>query len=140
MIIAATPLVFGVALGDVFALAEPLSFWGGFDVATGEVTDQRHPDRGRVLTSRIIAVSAARGSSSGASVLAEAIRCGTAPAAFVLSSRDAILTVGAEVARELYGRACPIALVSPEDLLHVRSARGAIVDCQGLQATVTLTQ
>lgn len=139
MIIHAIPLVGGSATGAVVALAEPLSFWGGFDVATGRVIDQRHPDRGRSLTGCVVAVTAARGSSSGASVLAEAIRCGTAPAAFVLSTRDAILTVGAEVARELYGRACPIVVVTHDDLQRVRAAAHAAVACQGTSGTITLT-
>ena len=42
-----------------------------------------------------------RGSSSSSSVLAEAIRAGTAPAAIVLGEADPILALGAIVAREL---------------------------------------
>lgn len=116
-------LVEGRAAGEVFALAEPLSFWGGFDAERGTVIDQRHPDKGACLSGRIVVVTAARGSSSGSSVLAEAIRLGTAPAAFVLSSRDAILTVGAEVARELYGRDCPIVLVDDATLRALKRAK-----------------
>ena len=122
MNITGATLVEGRASGDVFALAEPLSFWGGFDAKTGLVIDRRHPDCGACLTGRIVVVEAARGSSSGSSVLAEAIRAGTAPAAFILSTRDAILTVGAQVALELYGTACPIVVVSPDDLQRARTA------------------
>jgi uncharacterized protein len=135
----AITLVAGSARGDVFALAEPLSFWGGFDAASGAVTDHRHPDRGRTLSGQIVAVASARGSSSGASVLAEAIRLGTAPAAFVLSTRDAILTVGAQVAAELYAKACPIVLVSEVDLALVRASRRAVVTTDGAHATIELT-
>lgn len=120
-------LLAGVADGPVFALAEPLSFWGGFDAVTGNVIDRRHPDRGRCLTGAVVVVSAARGSSSGSSVLAEAIRAGTAPAAFVISTRDAILQVGAMVAAELYGRSCPIVVVDPPALARIaRCARARI--------------
>ncbi len=132
-------LVAGTAQGTVMALAEPLSFWGGFDAGTGTVTDQRHPDRGVCLSGRIIAVASARGSSSGASVLAEAIRLGTAPAAFILSRRDAILTVGAQVAVELYGTTCPIVLVTDADLERVRAASHATVSADGSRATIELT-
>jgi predicted aconitase with swiveling domain len=41
-------------------------------------------------------------------VLAEALRRGTGPAGLVLSVPDPILTVGAIVARLLYGLRCPI--------------------------------
>lgn len=51
---------------------------------------------------------AGRGSSSSSSVLAEAIRRGTAPAAIVLATPDPILAVGALVAESLYGGRCPI--------------------------------
>lgn len=139
VVIDAIALVDGTARGAVFALAEPLSFWGGFDAASGTVMDHRHPDRGTRLAGRVVAVSAARGSSSGSSVLAEAIRLDSAPAAFVLSTRDAILTVGAQVANELYGKACPIVLVSPEDLERVRRAGSASITASGGRATIELT-
>jgi predicted aconitase with swiveling domain len=119
----ALALVDGHASGPVAALAEPLSFWGGFDAVTGSVTDRRHPDHGRCLSGTVLLLAAARGSSSGASVLAEAIRLGTAPAGFVLTSRDAILTVGAQVAAELYARACPIVVVAPDELVALARAK-----------------
>ena len=129
-------LVEGRAAANVVALAEPLSFWGGFDATTGCVIDRRHPDCGACLTGRIVVVEAARGSSSGSSVLAEAIRAGTAPAAFVLSTRDAILTVGAQVALELYGIACPIMVASTADLERLRTARHIHLDAGAQGATV----
>jgi predicted aconitase with swiveling domain len=58
---------------------------------------------------------ASRGSSSGSSVLAEAIRAGVAPAAILLAERDPIVAVGAMVAAELYGLRCPVVVVAPED-------------------------
>lgn len=131
-------LVAGCAAGPVIALAEPLSFWGGFEASTGCVTDRRHPDHGRCLTGAIVVMSAARGSSSGASVLAEAIRLGTAPAAFVLSSRDAILTVGAQVAFELYGKACPIVVVAPGELSALAAADRVSIDAAVDGSDVTI--
>jgi predicted aconitase with swiveling domain len=62
-------------------------------------------------------MASGRGSSSSSSVLAEAIRAGTAPAAIVLSEPDPILALGAIVARELYGRTIPV-VVAPEAALR----------------------
>ena len=140
MILTGATLVEGRAAGDVFALAEPLSFWGGFDAKSGAIIDRRHPDCGAILTRRIVVVEAARGSSSGSSVLAEAIRAGTAPAAFVLSTRDAILTVGAQVALELYARICPIIVVSADDLVRARVARQIEIDAVGPEAIMRLME
>ena len=70
--------------------------------------DQRHPNVGLCLTGAVIRMAAARGSSSGSSVLAEAIRLGTAPKGFIVRERDGILLLGALVAAELYARTCVI--------------------------------
>lgn len=102
----------GRGTGPVLVLGEPLSFWGGLDSASGRIIDRWHPEHGAVVTGRVLMMPGGRGSSSGSSVLAEAIRLGTAPAAILLSARDAIVTVGALVAGELYGAACPVVLVS----------------------------
>ena len=101
-------LIDGNADGEALFLHTPLSFWGGFDVETGKIIDRSHPRCGEVLSGRIVVMPVGRGSSSGSSILAEAIRRGTAPAAIVLSSPDPILAVGAIVAQKLYGRAIPI--------------------------------
>src|SRR5829696_5691474 len=119
MVLTGQTLLAGDARGPVVALA-PLSFWGGFDPETGLVTDHSHSFFGESLTGVVLVMSASRGSSSSASVLAEAIRLGTAPAAIVLAEPDAILLAGAVVAAELYGRTCPVALLSPDD--HARLA------------------
>ena len=56
-----------------------------------------------------------RGSSSGSATLAEALRLGKGPAAILMLERDAIVVVGAMVAAELYGLACPVALANGRD-------------------------
>ncbi len=98
----------GTAEGTVLVLEKPLSFWGGMDVRTGTVIDERHPQHGIRLTGRIVVMSAGRGSSSSTSVLAEAIRLGTAPAAIVLTRPDVIVALAPIVTTELYGRGCPV--------------------------------
>ena len=133
-------LVRGRAAGEVLALREPVSFWGGFDAGTGRVVDRWHPDRGACLTGRVLVMRAARGSSSGSSVLAEAVRRGTAPAAIVLRSRDAILTTGALVAEMLYRRPCPVVLVeSDQDFAHVAAAGRAEVEAEEDTGRLRLT-
>jgi predicted aconitase with swiveling domain len=87
---------------------EPLSLWGGFSVTTGAVIDRGHPAFGQVLTGRILAMPSGRGSSSSSSILAEALRLGTAPAGIVLAETDPIIAVGEIVARKLYGKSLPI--------------------------------
>lgn len=104
----ARTLVSGSAEGPVLVLEEPLSFWGGIDPATGDVIDVHHPQRGANVAGRVLVMPSGRGSSSSSSVLAEAVRAGTAPVAIVLLEPDPIVALGALVARELYGVAVPV--------------------------------
>jgi predicted aconitase with swiveling domain len=111
----AVTLVAGAASGAVLRLDEPLSFWGGLDSATGTIIDRLHPQRGASVAGRMLMMSGGRGSSSGSATLAEALRLGKGPAAILMLERDAIVVVGAMVAAELYGLACPVALANGED-------------------------
>ena len=107
-------LLGGTARGVALVLSEPLSMWGGLDPKTGEIIDRRHPQAGTIVTDFVLVLPWGRGSSSASSVLAEAIRLGTAPCAIVMREPDDIILLGALVAEELYGTTCPILVVEPE--------------------------
>ena len=91
------------------ALTAPISFWGGVDPKTGEITDRRHPEFGRSISGLALLVPATIGSSSAAAILLELVHAGHAPAAIVLHEPDAILLLGLIVAKEM-GWPTPIAL------------------------------
>ncbi len=101
----------GEAEGELLVLEAPLSFWGGLDPATGLVIDRRHPQCGESVAGRILALPGGRGSSSSSTVLAEAIRSGTSPAAILLRDVDGIIVLGALVAAVLYDRVVPVLCV-----------------------------
>ncbi len=124
-------IVAGEASGPVLVLDPPISFWGGFDPATGRVIDRRHPQVGECLTGAILAMASGRGSSSGSNGLAEAIRRGTAPAAIVMLERDEIVAIGALVADELYGTIMPIVVVDDERFDELSRAVTASIDAEG---------
>jgi len=120
-----TFLVAGDARGSVLATA-PLSFWGGYDPEAGRIIDRSHPALGAALAGCILVMPTGRGSSSSSTVLAEAIRLGTAPAAIVLADADPILVMGALVAARLYGRTCPIVMLAAAD--HLRLADASLAE------------
>ncbi len=101
-------LVDGEARGAAAILDEPFSFWGGYDPATGTIVDRSHPQRGESLAGKVVVMAHGRGSSSSSAVIAEALRLGTGPAAFVLAEPDSIIVTGVLVARLLYGVECPV--------------------------------
>ena len=96
-------------------LSEPLSFWGGIDPKTGLIIDASHPQLGESIAGKILRLPHSRGSSSSPSVLAESLRLGTGPAAIVLDRPDPMVTVGAAVARMLYGIECRVTVVPSID-------------------------
>ena len=125
MRIEAAVLAAGTAEADVVVLAEPLSFWGGYDPATGRIVDARHPQRGESLADKVVLMPGGRGSSSSSAVLAEAIRAGSGPVAIVLRDADTIVALGAIVAEELYGRRCPVVVVGA-DAFQALAAAGRL--------------
>lgn len=97
----------GSASAQGLRLTAPLSFWGGTN-EQGMVIDPHHPQHGTVLAGRVVLLPGSRGSSSSSSVLAEQVRTGNAPAALLLAEGDAILTLGALAAAELYDVHVPV--------------------------------
>jgi predicted aconitase with swiveling domain len=114
IVLTAQVLVAGTAVGELLLLPEPLSLWGGLNPETGEICDRRHPCAGQIVTGKVLALPAGRGSSSASSILLEAVRQGSAPAAIITSEVDGILALGAAVAREMYAQAPPVLVLPPE--------------------------
>lgn len=134
----AVTLVPGRAEAPLARLAEPLSFWGGYDAASGRIIDRWHPDLGRTCAGLVLMMTAGRGSSSGSSVLAEALRRGTGPAAIILAERDPILVTGALVAAELYGTTCPIVVARLADWAVIGAAGSLAVEAGASAASLLL--
>ncbi|MBP6017331.1 MAG: DUF521 domain-containing protein [Candidatus Promineofilum sp.] len=127
-------LVVGEAAGTVLTLDAPLSLWGGLDPETGDIIDQRHPQWQANVTGKVLVMPIGKGSSSASSILLEAVRLGTAPAAILLAEPDAILALGAAVARELYGVGPPVVVLNRERYDQIRD--GDPLDLSGLLDSV----
>lgn len=117
--------------GRALVLDEGLSLWGGMDPATGQLIDTHHPQHGASLTGRIVVMPAGRGSSSSASVLAEAVRANTAPAAIVLGEPDLILSIGSAVAEELYGVVVPVVVLRSDELASIEDGAEVRIGSDG---------
>jgi predicted aconitase with swiveling domain len=115
------PLHVGAAAGPALVLDQPLSFWGGYSATEGKIIAEGHPQRGLRAAGRILVMPSEVGSSSSASVLAEAIRLGTAPAAIITGHSDGILVAGALVGAKLYDVVVPIIEASPADIARLET-------------------
>lgn len=118
--------------GLALVLDEPLSLWGGIDPASGDIVDAHHPQRGDNVAGRVLVMATGRGSSSSASVLAEAVRAGTAPAAIVVGEPDLILAIGSAVAEELYGVTVPVVVLPRDELAAIRDGAEVRIGQKGL--------
>ena len=124
-------LVAGSGQGPALVLTQPLSLWGGLDPDTGEIIDRRHPASGENVRGRVLVLPAGRGSSSASSILLEAVRQGTAPTAIITVEPDAILALGAAVAREMYQVAPPVVVLDTADYAQLKNGQWITVDEDG---------
>ena len=114
------PIVAGSAEGKALVSKEPLSFWGGLDLSTGEIIDRRHERSGEVLTGRVLVFPRGKGSSTSIATLMESIKTGVAPAAIVNLKVDPILALGSIVSDELYHKAVPIVVLDEKDFYSIK--------------------
>ena len=120
-------LIAGEASGPALVLADTLSFWGGFDPARGEIVDVHHPQHGQRVGGSILCIPASRGSAGTPGGIAETLRNGSGPLAFVLAERDVNIGVGVLVANRLYGLQVPVLQIALTQMQRIRSgARLAI--------------
>lgn len=109
-------LVQGEASGQVLSLEETLSFWGGFDPQQGEIIDVHHPQSGNKVRNKILVIPASRGSAGTPACIAETLRNGSGPLAFVLGFADVNICVGVSVANRLYGLNIPVIEIDHAEL------------------------
>jgi hypothetical protein len=84
----------GAACGRLLILTAPLSFYGGVDPESGVLVQADHPQHGACLSGRILALPHTSGSTVGSWTLLRMARLGTAPAAIVSATADAVLVTG----------------------------------------------
>lgn len=130
--IGARVLIAGVASGSALVLDETLSFWGGFDPSNGEIIDLHHPQYQQQVGGRILCISESRGSAGTPGGIAETLRNGSGPAAFILGERDVNISVGTLVANRLYDLEVPVLEVSPSEMKQISSGDQLTIDRDGV--------
>lgn len=115
----------GQAEGAILATTEPLSFWGGVDPATGQVIDVHHPLAGQSMAGRILVMPGTRGSCTGSGVLLDMALNGHAPAALVFCEPEDVVTLGAMIAAEMFGKTLPVLRLSPKAHAQLAQANTA---------------
>lgn len=130
-VIAGRAIVAGSASGDALVTREPLSFWGGYDFATGTIIDTHHPLAGVSASGRVLAVPFTKGSSTTTAVLLEAVRAGTAPAAILTTGVDSFFALASIAADVMYGKPFPVVSLGEQDFDSLRTGDRVSVDPEG---------
>ncbi|MDX5349830.1 MAG: DUF126 domain-containing protein, partial [Paracoccaceae bacterium] len=134
MTLSARFILSGHAEGEILATSEPLSFWGGVDPATGQVIDVHHPLAGQNMAGRILVMPGTRGSCTGSGVLLDMALNGKAPAALVFCEPEDVVTLGAMIAAEMFGRPLPVLRLTPEAHAQLAQAKSARITRDALEA------
>ncbi|NIR87074.1 DUF126 domain-containing protein [Candidatus Bathyarchaeota archaeon] len=101
-------VVKGVAEGLALVSGQNLSLWGGLNPKTGLIIDRRHELYGQQVRGKVLVFPYGKGSTTGAIVLLEAVKCGNSPAAIVNVETEPILASGALMAQIFYKKTIPI--------------------------------
>ena len=125
-------VVDGEVSATVLKSSEPLSFWGGYDQATGEIIDRRHPLSGEIGAGKIIAIPFTRGSSTTSSILIEAVRAGVGPGGIITTGVDSFLALASIVADEMYDASYPLVSVTTKDFERITNGSCASIKPGGL--------
>ncbi len=128
-------LIAGTADGELMCLQDTLSFWGGFDPASGEIIDVHHPQRGQRVGGKILCIPESRGSAGTPACIAETLRNGSGPLAIVLGEADVNIGVGVLVANRLYELNVPVLEIGRDQLARLRSGTRASIDEHGTIST-----
>jgi uncharacterized protein len=85
----------GKAEAEALATSQPISFYGGVDPNTGEVTEKGHELQGVSVKGKILVFPQGKGSTVGSYTLYRLKKNGVAPAGMVNKECETIIAVGA---------------------------------------------
>ncbi len=125
-------LIAGSAGGTAMVLDDTLSFWGGFNPVNGEIIDVHHPQYRQLVGGKILCIPQSKGSAGTPGGIAETLRNGSGPLAFVLGEPDVNISVGTLVANRLYGMNIPVLEISREQMKQIKTGEPISIDQHGM--------
>jgi uncharacterized protein len=106
--------------GAALCSPEPLSFYGGVDLARGVISETGHSLEGMPIAGRVLVFPTGKGSTVGSYALLRLARAGLGPAALVMASCDTTVAVGAIISEIPCVDMIDIARIRTGDLVTVR--------------------
>ena len=122
-------IVPGVTEAEALVTRDPISGFGGIDVATGTIIEPRHELFGVCFTGKVLVFPGAKGSSGWSGFFQSTRLMGTAPAAMVFNIVTTKAVLGAIVTRiptVVEPTPNPLEIIRTGDLLRVDGDRGIV--------------
>jgi predicted aconitase with swiveling domain len=122
-------IVPGVTEAEALVTRDPISGFGGIDVATGTVIEPRHELFGVCFTGKVLVFPGAKGSSGWSGFFQSTRLMGTAPAAMVFNVVTTKAVLGAIVTRiptVVEATPNPLDVIRTGDLLRVDGDTGVV--------------
>lgn len=122
-------IVGGVVEAEALVTREPISGFGGIDVATGTVIEPRHELFGVCFTGKVLVFPGAKGSSGWSGFFQSTRLMGTAPAAMVFNVLTTKAVLGAIVTRVptvVEASPDPVETIRTGDLVRVDGETGLV--------------
>ena len=88
----------GQAQGKVIISSDPLSFLGGVNPQTGDITDRQHELYQQNISGQILVIPSGKGSTVGSYVIYQMAKNKTAPLAIIALEAEPIIATGAIMA------------------------------------------
>ena len=127
-IIKGCSVVPGVAEGEVIKTAQPISFWGGVDPASGLINDPRHELFNQSIEGKVLVFPFGKGSSTGSLIFLELARVNKSPAAIVNVRTEPILATGPIVCKHFYGKEIPMISLDENSFQILQTGQRATVN------------
>jgi len=118
----------GRAEGEALVTSQSISFFGGVDPRTGNVTDRRHELFGRSIAGKVAVFPFGKGSCAGSLIMLELVRVGKAPAAIVNINTEPILATGPIISKHFYGKSIPILALAEGSFKKIKTGQHLMVD------------
>lgn len=122
-------IVPGVVEAEALVTSEPISGFGGIDVATGTIIEPRHELVGACFTGKVLVFPGAKGSSGWSGFFQSTRLMGTAPAAMVFDVVTTKAVLGAIVTRVptvVEASPRPLDVIRTGDLVRVDGDSGTV--------------
>lgn len=124
-------LIAGYADGAALVLDDTLSFWGGFNPVNGEIVDVHHPQYQQLVGGKILCIPQSKGSAGTPGGIAETLRNGSGPLAFVLGEPDVNISIGTLVANRLYDMNIPVLEISRQQMKQIKTGEAISINRNG---------